>query len=520
MGRHLRKATDFWTGLASPSKRLIVTAAVILIAAMFLSMRFTGQVEYATLAKNVPTDQVAQIQKQLDAAGIKSQTADGASTVQVPVESLDKARIALASDPTGKSPGWEIFDQSGFGDTDFTQQVKFLRAKEGEVERTLTAMDQIDGADVNIAMPEKRVFSEEQKATTASVLLTMGSGQSLTPEQVGVVQNLVASAVPGLDTKNVSITDTRGNVLVAGTGSVDSQVSKRMQMEASYEQGMQSKLQALLDNVVGPGKAFVAYNATLDLDKKSIESETYQPKSRVPLEQHTTVERMRNTSGRNGGVVGVTSNTPSNTFPQANVTGSGRVQYDRRENEVKNGVNRTRTSSEATPGAPLVQSVAVSVSDQVPAATVAALQDQVAAAIGFNQARGDQVSVKRVAFAAVGDTAAASGAEAAPAAKGLFGQRSLTPVNLAKTVIAVLGVLFILFMARRALRRRQRGLEGILPELLEQGPIPVAALGDGLPEDKQLTGQVKTPIEKQMEDLALRKPEDMAKLIRGWLVQR
>jgi len=98
---------------------------------------------------------------------------------------------------------------------------------------------------------------------------------------------------------------------------------------------------------------------------------------------------------------------------------------------------------------------------------------------------------------------------------------AFTPLNIAKTALAIIGGLLVLFLARKSLRRRQNGLESILPELLEQGPVPVAALDDpALPEGKRLMGIVKSPVEKQMEDLALRKPEDMAKLIRGWLAQR
>lgn len=522
MGR-LRSATDFWAGLAGPSRRLLIGAVVIFIVGLFLLMRVSGKVEYSTVATNVPLNQVQAMQKELDAAGIPNRTANGATAIEVPAGQVDQARIALVSGNSGTSPGWEIFDKSGFGDTDYTQQIKFVRAKEGEIERALTSMDQIESADVNIAVPAKQAFTSEQKSTTASVMLTMAPGQSLTPEQVGVVGRLVGAAVPDLDPKNVQITDTRGNTLAAADGTFSSQANTRIALETAYEQAKQRKLQGLMDQILGPGNAVVAYNATLDLDKRSVESETYQPKSKVPLEQTKTVEKMRNNAGRTGAVVGVTPNSPGNTFPQSNAAGGGRVTYDRTQDQVKNGVNRTRSSAEVTPGSIVNQSVAVTISDKVPAATVTALQDQIQKAIGFAANR-DQVSVKQVAFgpdSLVVQEAQASGDAAAAEKKGLLASPAFTPVNIAKTTIAIIGLLLVLFLARRSLRRRQTGLEGILPELLESGPVPVAALQEpAAPQAAQLMGLVKSPIEKQMEELALRKPDDMAKLIRGWLTQR
>lgn len=519
----LRKVTDFWGGLAGPSRRLLVGAVFIFIVGLFLMMKLTGQVQYATLMSQVPTSDVAAIQQELDAAGIPNKLGDGASSIQVPQENLDQARVALASSPVGKAAGWELFDKSSFGETNYTQQIKFMRATKGELERTLTSIDQVQAANVNIAFPDKSTFSQEQKPTTASVVLTLAAGSTMDPEQVAGVTRLVAMAVPNLDPKNITITDTKGNLLEASAGTGVGAANTRLEVEAAFERQKQAQLEGLLAGIVGPGKAVVSYRATLDLDKTAVETETYNPKSKVPLEQNITKEKLLNTNGRTGAVVGATPNSPGNTFPAGGGNGNGRYQYDRTQDQVKNGVNRERVSSEKTPGTITSQSVAISVSDQVPAATYATLEDTIAKAIGYNKVRGDQISVSQVAFAADSPVVLQAKAEAPAAAeaKGVLSGPAFTPLNIAKTALAIIGGLLVLFLARKSLRRRQNGLESILPELLEQGPVPVAALDDpALPEGKRLMGIVKSPVEKQMEDLALRKPEDMAKLIRGWLAQR
>jgi flagellar M-ring protein FliF len=163
------------------------------------------------------------------------------------------------------------------------------------------------------------------------------------------------------------------------------------------------------------------------------------------------------------------------------------------------------------------------VSDDVPAATVASLEDTVKAAVGVEDAR-DTVSVQAVPFAADGtavtEAAAAKKAAVSGGAAGSGGGPDL--MGLAKTGAAGVGLLLLILLARRSLRRRQSDLEKALPELLKRGPVPVSELppGGATAPLRQLEGQKKTPIEAQMEDLALRKPDDVAQLLRGWLLER
>jgi len=517
----LGKATTFWSGLSGPGRRLIIGSAVIFAVGLFLLMRISGATDYATLATTQTTADAAAITQELDAQGIPFRTRDGGTTIQVPAGQLDQARLGLASSNLlaggGGVVGMELFDKQGWGATDFTQRVNLTRAMEGELSRTIGRLDQVQSATVRIAMPTERLFTSDQKPTTASVLLSLVPGATLDPSQVMGVTRLVAMAVPGLDAKNVTITDTQGNILGGGggEGSPASAASARMELESAYERNTQAKLDAMLAAILGPGKAVVAVDATLDLDKSSVVSEDFDPNEQgeVVLDTDKTEEELQSEGGGAGGAAGATPNSPGNTFP-AGTTGNGTTDYTKTSERTKNGIDRVVTNTEGVAGKVVKQSISVQVSDEVAAADVAKLEAAVEAAVGYDEARGDLVEVGSIAFAE-GALAAenAAGTEAAPAP-------GLDIFGIAKTAGAAIGLLLILMMARKALKRRQTELEKALPELLSRGPVPVGELAAVAATPRRLEGETKTAVEKQMEDLALRKPDDMAKLMRSWLIER
>jgi len=520
----LGNVTGFWEGLTGPSRRLLIGAVVIFIVGIFLLMRLSGQDSYATLATSTSASDASAITKQLDTLGIRYKLTDGGSTIQVPSSEVDKARIDLASSGVldgGAVVGNEIFDKSNLGATDFTNRVNLVRATEGELSRAIGRLDPIDAATVKIAMPEEQLFTEDQKPTTAAVVLTMKPGLDLDSGQVEGITKLVSGAVPGLDAKGITITDSQGNILETGAGAASGvgAASERLAVEAAYERGVQSRLDAFLAATLGPGKAVTQVHAALDLDKVTTDSETFDTTKVVPLETETAKETLKSTGGSTGAVTGTSANTPAgSTFP-ATTSGSGTTDYKKSSDTTRNGVDRVRSQVEKTPGAVVSQSIAVQLSDEVPAADVATIEEGVKAAVGYDAARGDVVSVKTVAFAKDGTavTAAAAAAEAAknpPAAAG-----GLDIMGIAKTAAAIIGLLMLAMFARKSLKGRQSDLEKALPELLKRGPVPVSELTGGGPV-RQLEGQRKSPIEAQMEDLARRKPDDVAQLLRGWLVER
>jgi flagellar M-ring protein FliF len=531
MGALLTKLTGFWGGLTTPARRLIVAAGVIFLVGVVLLARFTGQVEYATLTSGVSERDAAAITAELDSLGVAYRLSDGGGTIEVPADALDRTRLDLAGSNvlSGSNVGFEIFDKSNLGATDFTNRVNLVRATEGELSRTIGSLEQVQSATVKIAMPEEELFTSEQDPTTAGVVLTLRAGSELEPGQVKGITRLVSNAVPGLDAGNVTVTDSQGNILEASEEDVSgaSAAARRLALEERYETGVQARLDAMIAAVLGPGKAVVQVDAALDLDRVTTEEETFDPESSTPLEAETTNETLDSEGGAAGAPAGAAVNTPGGaTYPAGGAAAGGETAYRKRTRRETNGVDRTRSQIQRAEGAVTRQSVAVQISDEVPAATVASIEEAVAAAVGIQEGR-DQLSVVTIPFAEDGTAKlAAAGAGPAPAVSDPAG--GMSRADMIKTGAAALGVLILVLLSWRSLRRRQRGLEGALPELLKGGPVPVAelappvavAVAEPTEPMHRLEGQSKTAIESQMEDLALRRPEDVAQLIRGWLVEK
>lgn len=525
MGSVVSRVTGFWGGLTGPSKRLIIIAGAIFLVAVVVLLRFTGQTTYATLASSLEPGDASAITTELDSLGVPYRLTGGGTVIEVPAGELDQARLDLASTNvlSGGGVGFEIFDQSNLGATDFTNRVNLVRAMEGELSRTIGRLDPVNSATVKIAMPEEELFTSEQDPTTASVVLSVKPGAELSPGQVRGVARLVANAVPGLETGAITITDSRGNILEASEedASGAGAAAQRLELERTYEQGVQRRLDGMIAAVLGPGKAVTQVDAQLDLDRVTTDEETFDPDSSTPLESETSDEQLESEGGGSGAATGAATNTPGGATYPAGGGGEGTTDYRKRTRTQTNGVDRVRNQIQRAEGAVTRQSIAVNVSDEVPADVVASLEETVAAAAGYQEGR-DQLSVVRVPFAEDGTAKveAAGGAAAGAGAQADDGGWSRT--DMIKTGAAAGGVLLLALLSWRSLRRRQSDLEKALPELLKAGPIPVAELEAPEPTEPmhRLEGQNRTGIEAQMEDLAMRRPEDVAQLIRGWLVEK
>jgi flagellar M-ring protein FliF len=518
--------TGFWNGLTGPSRRLVVSAVAIFLVGLVVLWRMSGSVAYSNLTSGVDPQDAAAITTKLQDAGIPYKLSGGGSTIQVPADKLDQARLDLAGSNLmgGGGVGFEIFDKQSLSATDFTNRVNLLRAREGELARTIGKLEQVRSATVKLAMPEQRLFQSEQDPTTASIVLDLVAGQTLDAEQVRGIVNLASSAVPGLTAEKVAVTDSRGNILSGpGASAERAGLNARVQAEAERERQIQSKLEALLVPVLGPGKSVVQVDVNLNMDQVRTERETVDPTKTAKLDSSETTESLTSNGGGSGGVAGAGGNTPGQPqFPA--VTGSGgKTDYKKTSTTDRNVVDRTRSSIVEAPGDLERQTISVLV-DESTKPDITAIEDAVKGAVGFVADRGptglpDVVQVKPVKFADAAAVAKATKAEGGTSSSAAEAKGGLDVMGLAKTAGVGIGVLLLLFMVRRSLRRRQSALERALPELLQRGPVPVAELSASSPVPA-LEGQRKSAIQEQMEQLALSKPEDVASLLRGWLLER
>jgi flagellar M-ring protein FliF len=460
---------------------------------------------------------------ELTAQGVTYELADGGATVMVPSAQVYNLRVALAgkgipADDGGDNAGWSLLDKQGITATDFQQNVAYQRAIEGELAKTLQAIDGVNTAVVNIAVPAKDVFSDEEEKTTASVLLSLKPGDTMSNDQVLAITNLVAGSVTGLKTDQVTISDQAGNLLSspAGTaGSQAGQASRADQQTAQYEDRLNAKAQALLDRVLGPGNSVVKVNAQLDFSTKDTVSEKYtQPSPAVsPLSQATVNEQYSGTGTAAGGTLGVVA-------PTALAANSGGGAYVRNQSTVNNGVDKTVERAQAAPGT--VQRLTVSVVLNAKTAgtlNTAQVQSQIAAAVGLDPARGDTVQVDALPFDETAAKTAAAQLEAAAKAETTAKYTELG--KQAGLGLLALIVLIVVMRRRKKAAAAAAALEATASDLPASGLVLPSAIGPGTDALAIAAGdQERERVRDDVAALVDNQPEEVARMLQGWLGER
>ncbi|MBD3292907.1 MAG: flagellar M-ring protein FliF, partial [Armatimonadia bacterium] len=275
----LEQLKETWQGLERRQQiSLIVLGALMvggLVAVGFWATRPTWAVLYSELA---PQDAKSVVER-LDEQGVAYRLAEGGTVVQVPRERLYELRIQLAGEgvPGGANVGFELFDHSSFSTSDLQNNVNLQRALQGELERSICTLEEIASARVHLALPEERLFSEEQEPPSASVVVGLGASRLRTP-QVAAITQLVASAVPALDADAVTVVDTAGRVLTGGVeGAGGMQTMAQLEATRAWEDRVRGHLQTMLDSVLGANRSVVRVQATLDFQSQQITRESFEP---------------------------------------------------------------------------------------------------------------------------------------------------------------------------------------------------------------------------------------------------
>src|SRR3954462_273233 len=384
----------------TPKGRLMIggSAVAILLLAFFM-MRIAGATSYTTVQAGIDPKQTGKITSALDAKGIKYEIQNNGTALAVDKSQLSQARIALAEKglPSSSQPGMELLDGQKLGSSDFQQQVTYKRALEGQLAGTIGQIDGVGGATVQLVLPQDQLFEDKQSQAKAAVLLS-GSGESLQPGAVRGIAQLVSGSVNGLGLNQVSITDSSGQLLwpnsEGGASTGDMAATAKQAAEARYSQGVESKLNALLAQTLGPGKAQVQVNADLNMDQATKDQLVWGKKG-VPLQSTKENEQLTG-----GGGAGGAAGSASNTVPSYAAGGGGSgSNYKRTNGETQFGVDKQVTRTKVAPGTVNKESVAVLIDKSVPPAQVAGLKAAVQNAAGIDTKRGDTISVSQIAFA-------------------------------------------------------------------------------------------------------------------------
>jgi len=291
-----------WQRLSTQQK--IITASLVgftmlrLLMLMLWSHGSSTATGFKRLYSDRDIEDVAVITEKLDQAGYKYKLEEGGKTLFVESKKIYEIRMALAREglPSSHSIGYELFDKTNIGVTDFVQKLNAKRALEGELQRTIEGLDEVKAARIHIAIPEQSIFLERQKDPTASVVIKMTPGKTLAKQQIKGITHLVSSSVEGLKATNISIVDFNGRLLSKPYGDDETALasSRNLELQHNVERTMENKVNSLLEGILGPGKTTIQVAVDLDFDQVEKTMEKFDPESRVVRSEERSDENVKN----------------------------------------------------------------------------------------------------------------------------------------------------------------------------------------------------------------------------------
>lgn len=485
-----------------------VAIAAALAALGMLGVLFVGWITtptYTLLYSGLDDAALAAVIDGLETQGVPYRLEAAGSRVLVPREQLYATRASLAAEgvagPT-RPPGYELLDGQGLSVSDFRQRVDYQRALEGELARTLMAMEGIRAATVHLVMPEEELFAERQQPVTASVLL--GTVRSLTETEVEAVTFLVASSVEGLEVGQITVADASGTVLHApgDVGGSSVATNRNLRQTREFEKALAGDITTLLGQVTGGTPASVVVRSTLDFDELATETETFNPDAQVILSEQTSEERFEGAGAlAPGGTVGL----DGGPLP----TEGGDSNYQRDEALREFGVDRTTTRTVAAPGRVEKLSVAIVMDDgSLTGAAVPPdeeIEQLVSAAVGLDAERGDVIAVSTLPFPAMVEDPAVE-----------------EPGMLPEMVPQVAGVVVLLLVSIGLfLMTRRRGT--VVTEIDRRPTQSLPAREETRvlePPEREPAMAGPSELQSDVAELVQRQPEEIATLLRGWLADR
>ncbi|GLY27017.1 flagellar basal-body MS-ring/collar protein FliF [Kineosporia sp. NBRC 101731] len=520
------RARTFANGFTAGQRAVVIIGVIALLMAAFALSKYLSQPNWTPLYGGLSGEDANAITEQLNTDGVPYQLADSGTAILVPQEQVYSERIKLAAAglagaANGSSgEGWSLLDDQGITATEFQQSVAYQRALSGELGKTLEAMNGVDKAVVQLAIPEESVFAEETRKPTASVLLKLKPGTELADGQVQSITQLVGGSVANLSPDDVTVTDQNGELLSgsgSGAGSAANDASQTDNQTATFESRMNKSVENVLNAVVGPNNARVQVNATLNFDTQKTTSKTYTQSDPAPppLSEAEVNEKYSGTGAAAGGTLGQTLPTPLNA-------GGGTGDYNRIQSTVNNAVNQSVAEIKAAPGKVERMTVAVVLNSKTAGAMNTNTASQlVTNALGLDPARGDSVQVSVLPF----DTTAADAASKALEAQA-SAERTAGYLGLAKqTGLTLLVLVVVLIFLRRRKKRRIEEEEARIEATASDLPDGMLLSPQALAHNQQLALAQEADLSRdrmreEVSAMVDNQPDDVAAMLQGWLAER
>lgn len=510
----LDKQKQRWQETSQNKKVLIILVSAVILAGLVYLGVTLSRPNYAMLLGDLEPKDAGDIVAQLESEKIPYQLTNQGTTILVPKDKVDSVRLSLASEGllTGVGNGFELFDKSKFGETDFEQQISYQRALQEELRRTITRVEGVEQARVHLVIPKKSVFLEDEGTASASVVIKLKPRAKLKPEQVKGLNDLIIGSVEGLKSENIHIIDTEGNVLndsikdplgAESTGGFPGTlVERQQQIRRSYEKEMENRVQQMFTKVLGPNKAVAMVTAELDFNQQQTNTTEVIPGQVVS--ERSVKESSSNTGG--GGVPGSTTQMPGQSIPGQTNSGEN---SSTKSDDIKNYQHGTKVESVVqAPGKVMRLSTAVVLDESIKNLDKTQVEQIVTAAIGFNAQRGDQITVSTMTF----DRSQFELTDDLEQKAKQQNAEQLYMIIAATAAVALVLLLLVILIVRRRRKKEE-------PEITEAEGIPVQEI-ELEPEDESAPKwEIPPPVDKQKElkELAQERPSDIASVLKVWL---
>ena len=529
MKQFFQQITKIWTELGTPQRMIVSAAALAVVAGIGALLFWAQSPDMKLLYGKLGEKEASEVVAVLEEKNIKFELRGGGTSIYVPSNDVYRVRMDLAAKglPNTDGVGFEIFDRSNFGISDFVQRTNYSRALQGELSRTVAQMKGVKSARVMVVMPESRLLVKTSDSRpTASVFVDTGSTK-LDTQAVNSIRSLVASSVEGLKLDDVAVIDNAGNVLSEDLksdpqlGSASSQVKYRQQTE-DY---LTSKVETMLAKVLGPGNAVVRVSATINTEASTTTEEKFDPEGQVPRQEVATEDTSSTTekgAEKNAGT-GTAANVPDPNAGDADKGTSKSSNTVRSSKTQSYEINKTLTNVIKNPGAITRISAAVFLSQKLNTETNAPtprtpeqlneLRNMVVNALGIsipkNETATSYVSIQEVVFPS------AVNSLSTPVDK-VTGYMEMARPIAALAIAAIVFAVFF-FMLRRAKP------EEISFELVDDATMAANAKALADAEDSQqfLPASKSLKVSPELLNSLIRqKPENVGATLREWLITK
>lgn len=537
---------ELWNKTTKRQRQMIIGAAVLVFAAIFgWSYWYGNRPELVSLYTGLETKDAGDVAAKLKEAGVPYEVQEGkdGATILVPKQKVHDARLDLATQglPRGHK-GFELFDDSKLGVTEFQNKVNYLQALQGELTRTIEQIEVIEKARVHIVLPEDSLYKKNEKPATASIMLRLRPEKTLSKKEIRGITNLVAHSIQGLTPENITIVNDRGKILNDTEEEEQEQernkardehkkTLEQLEMTRKVEERIQIGLQSLLDQALGQGKAFVRVSVELDFDQRLTDKAVYTPvvdDAGIIRSQQDISETYTGNSQVPGGPAGTQSNIPGYVAVQGNAN----ADYEKKETTKNYEVNEEKSKIVASPGSIRHLNVGVLVNDELNAAQQESIRRSVASAAGIDPRRGDTISVEPVPFSTTIAEQKAAEEQKARDAEMRQIYMIVGPILLALIIAGV-----VLYRRRQQRLAAEAAAAAEAQRLAEEEAARQAeearqaaefaelrrqaiAKGEAPPDvPQELSEEEKRTIEEReaVENLINTQPAEAAMLLKGWL---